>query len=590
MKTNNFQKKIKFYSKLINDLYEINIDENKLDKVLLHILKVNNILLLVIFFYFKLLSILSLIICHKHFFEITPLDLKKIMKYFIFFKFVVYKINNFFGVISALHYFGEEKLKLKTHANTSNNYHFPFLIIGSGPSGAATAAKISKVFPGKVAIIEKGNFFNVAKTKHPGDEFFNKWSDGGVNSTFWNERISFASGSCVGGGSEINSGLYHRPESDFLEKWSKEYATKDLKFKSLFPYINEVEKLVNLDNTTDNKKFDEFFVNGANLLGIKFTRLKRFVSKKSHLKNTMSNSYLKDFIRFKGNLLTSHEASKVYYENNKWRIDVKTKGIRKVISCDTLFICCGSIYTNQLLLKSKIIKKNLNTLRSFKFHPMIKSLAVYPHEVQKLNSDISSYQITEFYPHYILGNAASSIQFQLLPFYHNTTIRKFINQNWKKTRIFHTTFSNGRGHLVKLPFSDNYIPSYKLNREDKIDIQCGFQDMVKVIRSTGADTLLPVSDRLLEPIDFKSISSDQELFYLGKKLEFSSVHIMGGVTSGENMKCIADSYGKVHDNEGLYVNDSSLINVDLLKNPQGTVLAVALRNIDFFLKHYNISK
>ena len=39
-------------------------------------------------------------------------------------------------------------------------------------------------------------------------------------------QINFSSGSCVGGGSEINSGLYHKYDSDFLNKWIEKYEAK----------------------------------------------------------------------------------------------------------------------------------------------------------------------------------------------------------------------------------------------------------------------------------------------------------------------------------------------------------------------------
>ena len=57
---------------------------------------------------------------------------------------------------------------------------------------------------------------------------------------------------------------------------------------------------------------------------------------------------------------------------------------------------------------------------------------------------------------------------------------------------------------------------------------------------------------------------------------------------GENINCIANSYGKVFDTNGLYVNDSSLINTPLLKNPQGTVMAIAYRNINNFIASHEI--
>ena len=59
---------------------------------------------------------------------------------------------------------------------------------------------------------------------------------------------------------------------------------------------------------------------------------------------------------------------------------------------------------------------------------------------------------------------------------------------------------------------------------------------------------------------------------------------MGGVKSGESNECLVDSFGKLKKYENLFINDSSLINHKLLKNPQGTVMAISLRNINNFLR------
>ena len=90
-----------------------------------------------------------------------------------------------------------------------------------------------------------------------------------------------------------------------------------------------------------------------------------------------------------------------------------------------------------------------------------------------------------------------------------------------------------------------------------------------------------------KPIYFKKQQSDTNYYQNFINHNLSSVHIMGGVTSGENKECVVDSYGHFHGHKNLFVNDSSLINTKLLKNPQGTVLTIALRNIDYFLKNYS---
>ena len=69
-----------------------------------------------------------------------------------------------------------------------------------------------------------------------------------------------------------------------------------------------------------------------------------------------------------------------------------------------------------------------------------------------------------------------------------------------------------------------------------------------------------------------------------KDLKLSSVHILGGIGMGESKSSITNSFGKLKTTEKLYVNDSSLINNSLLKNPQGIIMSIALRNIRNFFE------
>ena len=108
-------------------------------------------------------------------------------------------IDNLIHVIISTHEFGRENIdRIKSLENNSpildNDDYFEFLVIGSGPAGSVTAAKISEQYPGKVALLERGQHFSIPENKHPGEEFSKKWKNGGILSTFGPEVISFASG------------------------------------------------------------------------------------------------------------------------------------------------------------------------------------------------------------------------------------------------------------------------------------------------------------------------------------------------------------------------------------------------------------
>ena len=296
MKTNKTLKNIKKYIVLINYIFEQEIKNNLLNIILLHILKSNKLVIYIIKIYIIFLDILSLIIYNKHLYNLDLSLANNLRKKIHFIDFLILKIDNFFGVVSSLHIYGHEKLtKIKNVNNKSNQIFFPFIVIGSGPSGSVTASKISKQFPSQVALLERGKFFSISKTKHPGSEFMNKWDKGGINSTFFKERISFASGNCVGGGSEINSGLFHEPDSIFLKKWIKDFKTLDLTMKSLKPFLDEVKTLVNRDLSKQSRKYNKYFTKGVKENNLDYVNIKRFMTAdKNQKKNTMSNVYLKE--------------------------------------------------------------------------------------------------------------------------------------------------------------------------------------------------------------------------------------------------------------------------------------------------------
>ena len=62
------------------------------------------------------------------------------------------------------------------------------------------------------------------------------------------------------------------------------------------------------------------------------------------------------------------------------------------------------------------------------------------------------------------------------------------------------------------------------------------------------------------------------------------MHLLGGLSFGSYKDCSLDINGKIKNiNSNIYVNDSSLITENLLKNPQGAILTIAKNNIDNFI-------
>ena len=240
------------------------------------------------------------------------------------------------------------------------------------------------------------------------------WKNGGVNTTLLSKMISFASGSCLGGGREINSGLYHAPDEAFLKTWESDFKTKNLNELELKKKFDELTKICKIEKNQSKINIPEtsHFIKGAKLNNFKIEELSTFHTyhdKFSLSKNSMSKTFIKKYIEHGGKYCCNVKVNKISKEKNIWKISSYHRNEFKEFKAKNLFLCCGSIYTAHLLKKSKI--KLNNKVSSFKFHPMIKLIAEFDHNVQNGEENVHPFQITEFYPDFIIGNASSGKEF-----------------------------------------------------------------------------------------------------------------------------------------------------------------------------------
>src|ERR1035438_8114417 len=101
--------------------------------------------------------------------------------------------------------------------------HNEILVIGSGPGGAVTAATLAE--SGRsVTLLEDGPHLGPEScAPFSIGEMEQKYRNGGLTPALGRPTIPYVEGRCVGGGSEINSGLYHRTPPEILEQWGREY-------------------------------------------------------------------------------------------------------------------------------------------------------------------------------------------------------------------------------------------------------------------------------------------------------------------------------------------------------------------------------
>src|SRR5262249_41046134 len=97
------------------------------------------------------------------------------------------------------------------------------VVIGSGPGGAITACLLAE--PGReVALVDSGPLLTLDECpQFTRDEMERKYRNGGVTAALGRTKVAYVEANCVGGGSEINAGLYHRTPEDVLDAWRREF-------------------------------------------------------------------------------------------------------------------------------------------------------------------------------------------------------------------------------------------------------------------------------------------------------------------------------------------------------------------------------
>ena len=89
---------------------------------------------------------------------------------------------------------------------------------------------------------------------HATENMSGMWRSTGITPAFGSPSITYAEARCVGGGTEINSGILQRPTDSILREWAEyDYNNSDFYNKYIHEYFDWVETNLNasIKNTLD---------------------------------------------------------------------------------------------------------------------------------------------------------------------------------------------------------------------------------------------------------------------------------------------------------------------------------------------------
>jgi len=465
------------------------------------------------------------------------------------------------------------------------------IVIGSGPGGSVTAHVLAE--RGKdVVILEEGPDLPLEScVPFSIDEMRQKYRAGGLNPAMGAGLIAFVEACCVGGGSEINSALYHRTPDTILEEWRERFDLRETSPTDLSPHFHANEKTLSVGVMPGPPPLASLkLAEGAGRMGWRSIEVPRSFKYDSGfgpdgvplgVRQSMTKTFVAQALRCGARLMSSCRVRQLRRSGNAWSV-LATRGGRRIeISAGTVFVCAGALQTPLLLRRSGITR---NVGNSLAMHPTVKVVAEFDEEVNHEQLGVPVHQVKEFSPRIGFGCSISSPPYLALALADYPGIAWQLRERWRHMAIYYAMITGPCTGRVR-PVFDLPDPSirYHLSDPDLRDLSTGMIRLSALLLAAGARRVYP-SYRGAMPISGKDELSTIPGTLIADRAHVTTIHLFSSCPMGEDTsRCATDSVGRVHGVPNLIVNDASLLCTAPGVNPQGTIMALARRNALHFL-------
>ncbi len=421
------------------------------------------------------------------------------------------------------------------------------LIIGSGPGGAVAAQHEST--SGNLLVLERGLPPRTShKAHHNLVHVMNDFNLAGQELILSPNIPQFAQASVIGGGSEVNSGLYHK----LPEKIKDEFISKlNLTENQWNESEDRIESWLNPE-LMDVHSSQSVIAQGATSLGIENINVPRW-----RTYDTNGNFSHRGMIETFWSKFINDSTHRIQFGVEVRKINTRDKNYVSVTGYDhqtrtevefranRVHVSAGPISTPFLLAKSGLIRWSST---SFQWHPMIRVIARTPEAMLGWN-DIDPFQAWTSDRKLKFGSAVSTPSLLAI------NLQKVISdQESRSLRSYYVSFSStGKGGLV--PHAS--LPWYRYSEADRNLSSKGLDMLIQLVRSGGGEVL-----------------NVDEL----NPMKQSTVHIFGSLPA--DSANFASGTCRLSCDERVLVSDGSLLPMGPGVNPQ----AVIMTTVDALLK------
>jgi hypothetical protein len=467
------------------------------------------------------------------------------------------------------------------------------VVIGTGAGGGVAAKELAEAGLA-VVVLEEGDYhMRDSFTGRPIEMQRKLYRDMGATVALGNVSIPIPIGRGVGGTTTINSGTCYRAPERIFDKWQHELGLDELSAEAMAPHYERVEGVMGVAPAAPQflGGVARVIARGCDALGWKHAPLRRNAPDcdgqgvccfgcPTDAKRSTNVSYVPMALRAGAQLVTGARVDEILAEGGRVVGVVARAGNRVLrVRARAVVVAAGALLTPLLLERNKLGLGSGQLGRNLSIHPAVAALALYDEILDGANAIPQGYSIEEFHEEGILFEGAFApldIGAASFPILGKELVA--LLEDYRRLACFGFMIEDtSRGRVRRGPGGRPLI-TYWLNDHDVARIKRGIELLSKCFFAGGAKRVIPIVN------GFDSLSDENDLNRLrhaklgARDFELTAYHPLGTARMGASAtSSVVGPDHQVHDVEGLYVMDGSVVPTSPAVNPQLTIMALATR-------------
>jgi hypothetical protein len=422
---------------------------------------------------------------------------------------------------------------------------YDLVVVGSGPGGSIAALRAAE--SGKsVLVLEAGSERKPGTVEHHSlHQTAHQFKNGGLNFIWGTRPVLFAEGETVGGGSEVNSGLYHRLEGihrhrilGHLEFSESEWEEAEL--------LVEREISVQYSKKKGGGEPQLGLIEGARKSGLIFKEIPRWRKYRPIEEHqSMQVTYLANAQNLGAKILGSAKVERIVPKEQHIEVIVNAGKNKNSVNGREVVLAAGTIDTPKILNRSRLTAVDFE----LNFHPMIRSVSL---QASSINSGdlFPSWQAWTPDLKFKYGYSVSTYPYLAATLRSLGESKLFSVSDFEKMAAYFASFSLQDSKVSLKRFKHKLVPFMTWGKIDKKNLQLAAKQLKDLLESGSGIEVWPKKD--VSPV--------------------TTVHLFGSIPLGRSN--LIDDSGRLLRDRRIRISDGSLMPFAPWGNPQGPIMVL----------------